>query len=347
VNDPDADALAAALGGGEGRVAVAFRDAIDEGFSDLDTGDIRYDLSVETEDIGNGRVDLERIELTLEDEFSRRSATIENDCVTVREDGERTDRQCLGDALDFAGSDDLDTTIWLDTVDEDGGRRVRIVPTLTDVLSRFLTVFDDRQSLLFAIDSAQLDEANTVEPGSDIEIEFDGQLYSVNEFDIVAGEAYNVTASDDTEIDLFVDQGFGLEKRFSSDFVATDDGVARVVTYSDVDDEDCGAVGCLPSGRGEATLRIRQAGRQSVAFPQRITGEFGPGDVRVFELEIEAQQTVTIDVQGDFIGSELIDGFLYSVDDDTYDLPPGTYELVVYNRSGDDSTKYDVSPTDG
>ena len=350
VNDPDADDLAAALGGGEGRVAVAFRDAIDEGFGEIDTGDVRYELSVRTEDLGGGRVELEEVELSVSDDFSRGTVTIEQDCLTLREDGERSERECLLDALALDGADDLDTTLFLDTVEEDGGRRVRIIPTVTDVLGRFLQVFDDRQSLLFATDSPQLDEANIVEPGSDIEIEFDGQLYSVNEFEIEAGEVYNVTGDEGTRFDLFVDDGFGLERRFSDDFRAAEDGVARVVTYSDfdeVDDEDCGIAGCFPTGRGDAVIRIRQAGRQTVPFPQRITGDFGPGDVRIFELEVETAQTVRIDVDGDFIGSELVDAFLYRIDDDVYELPAGTYEFVVYNTSGDESTTYDVVPSSG
>ncbi len=351
VNNPDADDLAAALGGGEGRVAVAFRDAIDDGFREIDTGDVRYELSVTTKDLGDGRVELTELELSVRDDYSSGTVTIDEDCVTLREDGERPERECLLDALALDGADELDTTLFLDTVDEDGGRRVRIVPTLTDVLGRFLRVFDDRQSLLLATDSPQLDEANTVEPGSDIDIDFDGQLYSVNEFEIVAGEAYNVTGSEGTQFDLHVDDGFGLEQRFSHDFVAAEDGVARVVTYSDFDEaddeENCGIAGCFPTGRGEATIRIRQAGRQSVPFPQRITGDFGPGDARIFELEVETEQTVRIDVQGDFIGSELIDGFLYRVDDDTYELPAGRYEFVVYNTSGDEATTYDVVPSNG
>lgn len=349
INDPDADDLAAALGGGEGRVAVAFRDAIDEGFSEIETGEVRYDLSIEGEDVGSGRVEFRSIDLSVRDDFSTASVSIEEDCITLREDGARTDRSCLLDALDFGGADDLDTTLFVDTVSEDGGRRVRIVPTVTDVIGRLLRVFGDRQDLLYAIESPQLDDANTVEPGSDIDIEFDGQLYAVNEFTIEEGEAYNVTATDDTVFEVFVDEGFGLERRFSEDFVAEGDGVARVVTYSEFDDRDegCALTRCPPSGRGDATIRIRQGGRQTVPFPQRITGEFGPGDVRVFELEVAARQTVRIDVQGDFIGSEFVDGFQYRVDDDVYDLPAGTYELVVFNRSGDDDTSYDIVPSGG
>ncbi len=271
-----------------------------------------------------------------------------HDCATVREDGRTTDRSCLIDALGLEDVDDLDTSLVIETVDEDGGRRVRIVPTFTDLMGRLLDVFDDRQSLLYAFDSPQLDDATIVEAGSDIDIEFDGQLYVVNEFEISAGEAYNVTGSEGTRFDLYVDDGFGLEQRFGDDFVAAQDGVARVVTYSDIDDDqDCGVIGCLPTGRGDATIRIREAGRQAVPFPQRITGDFGPGDIRVFELEVETAQVVRIDVEGAFVGSDLVDGFLYRIDDDTYDLPAGTYDLVVYNFSGDDSTTYDVVPSSG
>ena len=347
INDPDSDALAAALGGGEGRVALAFRDAIDDAFAEIDTGEFRYEVTVQTDDIGSGRVELEVIELRVAGDFGD-SATviIEEDCFEFRDNGQIVTDECLLDLLDLPDASNLDTTLWLDTVEEDGGRRVRIVPTITDVIGRLFGVIDDRQTLLFVTDSVQRDEANVVEPGSDIEIEFDGQLYVVNEFEIEAGEVYNVTATEGTEFDLFVDGEFGsLEPRFGSDFEAEVDGVARVVTYSEIDrDRECGILGCLPSGEGSATVRIRQAGRQSVPFPTRITGEFGPGDIRIFELEIESQQLVRIDVSGAGIDWRIRDDFNVFVDTDTYDFGPGTYEMIVVNTSGDE-TSYVVAPT--
>ena len=346
VNDPDADSLAAVLGGGEGRVAVAFHDAIDEGLSDFEAG-VDYELSVDTSDVGDGRVQLDQIDLTVNDEFDGGTVSVEDGCATVRPDDGASDRTCLLESLGIDRSD-VDTSLFLGTVDEDGGRRVRIVPTVTDVLGRFLDVFDDRQTLLYAFDSAQLDSASTVEPGSDVSIEFDGQLYAVNEFAVEAGEAYNVTTSGDTRSDVFVDDGFGMFRPVAGQFVAEEDEMARVVTYSDIAErDDCGAIGCLPSGRGRATVRIRQAARQSVPFPQRVTGDFGPGDVRLFELEIESEQTITLGVTGEGIDWRLVDSFEFSVDDDTFDLPTGTYELVVYNTSGDDDTSYDINPTSG
>ena len=89
-------------------------------------------------------------------------------------------------------------------------------------------------------------------------------------------EAYNVTASGDTRFDLFVDEGFGLERRFATDFVADEDGTARVVTYSAIDERgDCGIAGCFPSGQGDATIRIRQAGRQSLSqHATTVSGEW-------------------------------------------------------------------------
>ncbi|MEP4649897.1 MAG: hypothetical protein ABJ314_06930 [Ilumatobacter sp.] len=348
INDPDADALAAALGGGEGRVALAFRDAIDDGFAEIDTGDISYELTVDAEDIGSGRVELQQVELQVTgDPDDSATVTIEGDCLRVRDNGETVTDECLLDLLDLPTATDLDTTLWLDTVDEDGGRRVRLVPTVTDVLGRFLTVIDDRQTLLFVTDSAQRDDATVVEPGSDIEIDFDGQLYAVNEFPIEEGEVYNVTASEDADIAIFADGEFGsLQPQFGSEFEAEVDGVARVVTYSEIDvDEDCGLLPCLPSGEGSTTLRIRQAGRQALPFPTRITGDFGPGDVRIFELEVEAQQQIRIDVTGEGIEWRIRDDFDLLVDTDTYDFPPGTYELIVVNTSGDDDTSYQISPT--
>lgn len=348
INDPDADALAAVLGGGEGRVATAFRDAIDDAFAEIDTGEFRYEVMVQTDDIGSGRVELEEVELRVVGDFGdSATVTIEDDCLIVRDNGDIVSDDCLLDVLDLPSGSDLDTTLWLDTVDEDGGHRVRIVPTITDVLGRFLTVVDDRQTLLFVTDSAQLDDANVVEPGSDIEIDFDGQLYAVNEFEIEAGEAYNVTASEGTEFALFVDTEFGsLEPRFGSDFDAEVDGVARVVTYSEIErDRECGVLGCLPNGEGSATLRIRRAGRQTLPFPTRIAGEFGPGDIRVFELEVETQQRVRIDVTGEGIEWRIRDGVEIDGDADTYDFPPGSYEMIVVNTSGDDDTSYEISPT--
>ena len=118
------------------------------------------------------------------------------------------------------------------------------------------------------------------------------------------------------------------------------------MTYSEITREgDCGALGCLPSGEGSTTLRIRQAGRQSVPFPTRISGDFGPGDIRIFELEVETQQQVRIDVTGEGIEWRILGDVV--ADGDTFDLPPGTYELVVENTSGDDSTSYEISPTSG
>ena len=124
INDPDADALAAALGGGEGRVAVVFRDAIDDAFAEIDTGGLRYELSVETDDIGAGRVEFAEIELRVAGELGD-SATllIEDTCAEVRNDGEIVSDECLLEALDLPDDSNLDTTLWLETVEEDGGRR--------------------------------------------------------------------------------------------------------------------------------------------------------------------------------------------------------------------------------
>lgn len=348
INDPDADALAAVLGGGEGRVALAFRDAIDDAFAEIDTGDFRYEVSVSTDDLGSGRVELEEIKLRVVGDFGDdATVTIEDDCLILRDNGDLVSDDCLLDVLDLPSGSELDTTLWLDTIEEDGGRRVRVVPTITDVLGRFFTVIDDRQTLLFVTDNAQRDDANVVEPGSDIEIDFDGQLYAVNEFEIEAGEVYNVTASEGTEFDLFVDTEFGtLQRRFGTDFEAEVDGVARVVTYSEIErDRECGALGCLPNGEGRATLRIRQAGRQALPFPTRIAGDFGPGDIRIFELEVETRQQVRIDVTGAGIEWRIRDDAGIFVDTDTYDFSPGTFEMIVINTSGDDETSYEISPT--
>lgn len=354
INDPDADDLAAALGGGEGRVAVAFRDAIDEGFSEVDdgnlVGDFRYEVRVDTNDLGSGRVQLDEVQLRVDGDFGDTAVvTIEDDCLDFRDNGEIVSNDCLLDVLDLPTDTDIDNTLWLDTVEEDGGYRVRIVPTVTDVMGRFLTAIDDRQTLLFLLDEARRDDANMVQAGSDINIDFDGQLYAVNEFPVVAGEVYNVTASEGTEFEVFADDEFGsLQRRFGNDFVASVDGVARVVTFSDIDrNRECGVLGCIPTGEGDATLRIRQAGRQSLPFPTRIAGEFGPGDIRVFELEIESQQQVRIDVTGPGIEWRIVDDFNVFVGTDTYDFPPGTYEMVVINTSGDDSTSYEILPSPG
>lgn len=354
INNPDADDLAAALGGGEGRVAVAFRDAFAEGFAEIDNGglagDLRYEVSVETNDLGSGRVQLEAVELRVDGEFGdTATVTIEDDCLDVRDGGDIVTNDCLLDVLDLPTDTDIDTTLWLDTVEEDGGYRVRIVPTITDVMGRFLTAIDDRQTLLFLLDEARRDDASTVQAGTDISIDFGGELYTVSEFAVEAGEAYNVTASAGTEFDVFVDGRFGsLQRRFGNDFVATVDGNARVVTYSEIDrDRECGVVGCIPTGDGEATLRIRQAGRQALPFPTRIAGELGPGDIRVFELQVESQQQVRIDVTGPGIEWRINDDFDVFIGTDTYDFPPGTYEMVVINTSGDDATSYVISPSSG
>ena len=160
---------------------------------------------------------------------------------------------------------------------------------------------------------------------------------------------YNVTADEDTFFDLYVDSEFGgLQQRFGNDFVATVDGVARVVTYSEIDfDRECGALGCLPNGEGQARLQIRQAGRQSLPFPTRIAGDFGPGDIRIFELQVDSPQRVRIDVTGPGIEWRITDDSSIFVDEGIYDFQPGTYEMIVVNTSGDDDTSYEISPTQG
>jgi FlaG/FlaF family flagellin (archaellin) len=342
INDPDADQLAAVLGGGEGRAALVFRDAISEAWSDVDTSS--YEVSLSTSDFENGRIELSDVELVFDDYDGETKVSIDDDCLNVsRYDGSDTNETCLSDQL---GSNDVDTTLWLDTVQEDGSQRIRIVPTLTDVLGRLSGLVDDRQTLLYRLEAAQYDEASTVAPGNDVEIEFDGQLYAVNEFPIEEGEYYNVTASDLAYFDLYTQyEGESLDYEYGG-FTAESDGIARVVTYSEFD-SDCEGpyAGCLPSGDGSTTLLIRQGARQAVSFPTVVSGELGPGDVRVFELNITEAQTVMITIDGESVSWEFPDDFDIYVDTDTYAFEPGTYELIVYNYSGEDSTTYEIVPT--
>jgi hypothetical protein len=347
INEPDAEELAAVLGGGEGRTALVFRDAIDELFSDIDTS--TYEVSLSTDELDDGRIELSDVEIQSEDEYGGSSSiSIDEDCATERYDDGSPIETCLLERFGIEDSNDVDTSLWLDTVTEDGSSRVRIVPTLTDVLGRFVGLFDDRQELLYAVNAAQLDEATTVAPGNDVEIEFDGQLYSVNEFPIEEGEVYNVTVSDDALFDMYVQyDGSSLDYQYSSSFTADTDGMARIVVYSEPDVVgDCAEeYNCRPSGEGSATLRIRQATRQTVSFPTIVSGELGPGDVRIFELDVTESETVLIAVDGASVAWEIPNDFDIYVDFETYALVPGTYEMVVYNTSGDESTAYEIVPT--
>jgi hypothetical protein len=123
--------------------------------------------------------------------------------------------------------------------------------------------------------------------------------------------------------------------------------MARVVTYSEPDVEgDCEEnFDCRPSGEGSVTLRIREAARQAVSFPTIVSGELGPGDIRIFELDVTQSETVLITVDGASVEWEIPDDFDIYVDFETYALVPGTYDMVVSNSSGDDSTSYEIVPT--
>ena len=340
INDPDADALAAILGGGEGRFATVFSDAIDELLSDVETSG--YDVSMSTEDLGNGRVELVDVELQFEDDFS--SSTIEYDdgCFVERFDGDDSpNRLCVLEELD-AEDTDVDTTLWLDTANEDGSSRIRIAPTVMDVVGRLLALNQNRQELLSRLGLEWLDQARPIEPGNDVEIEFDGQLYAVHEFDVTAGEHYNVT-TDVGEPDIYLTSTGGVSaEQYESWIYAETDGTVLVVTHSDTECDEYEF--CLPSGEGTTTLRIRQAESQSIDFPTIVEGELGPGDVRVFELQVAQPETVFISVYGDSVDWSVADSFLINVDFDTYDFESGTYRMMVANTSGTDSTSYEIVP---
>ena len=348
INDLDASALAASLGGGEGRVMLVFGDAIDEGFDEVNAGldrdGVRFDLSVQTEDIGDGRVQLDEVELDFRGELDDASVTLEDDCITIRDQGLEVSGGCLLDALDLDA--ELDTTLWLDTVREDGSHRVRVIPSITDVMRRFINVIDDRQTALIAAEVSYLDDATEVDVNTDIDIDFDGQRFTVHEFEIANGEHYNVSATGDTRIELWVDTGFGFDRRFGNEIDAFSDGLVRVVTFSDIDDEFCTpALDCLPTGDGETTLRIRQGARQTVPFPSVLSGQLGPSDVRVFELEVAVGETVEILVTRDSdIRWGIQDDFDIRLEPGVFEFPPGTYELVIVNVNADAPVDYMITP---
>ena len=351
INDRDADALAGSLGGGEGRVMLVFNDAIDEVLEDLDEeldrDGVRFEVSVQTEDIGDGRVRLDEIEIEAEDNFDEVTISVEDDCATVREDGRRTSDGCLLDELNL-DDEDIDTTLWVDTVTENGSHRVRLIPTFTDVMRRFVNVVDDRQTALLVAELPYVDNPVDIDVNTDIDIEFDGQLYTVHEFEIQGGEQYYVQATGETQVALWVDDGFGFNQQYSRQFEAFDDGLVRVVTYSDLDtdDEYCDpSLACLPTGEGETTLRIREGARQSVPFPSVLSGELGPSGIRVFELEVAQSEVVEIEVGPDSgVRWNIEDDFDIRLEFGVYEFTPGTYELVIYNSDPESSVEYTITP---
>lgn len=347
VNDPDAEDLAGAVGGGEGRLLTVFEDALDDALRDVDTSSLPYEFTVETDDLGSGRVELTEIRLDVDDEFDPGTLTVEDGCFSLRT-VELSERGCLEDVALF---DDVDTTIWLDTVEEGGAHRVRIVPTFLDVIDRFLGV-GEVDEFLYAIDQAFLDDPAEVDVDTDVEITFDGELYVVHEFEIEGGEWYRVASSNpDIVPELYVDDGFGFSEWYFADepFQAFDDGTVRVVTPSESPDGEipCDGITCVPSRDGETTLRIRQGVRQSVDFPAIVSGDLGPSDLVVLELEVSSSDAVRIDIEG---GAEFDDRelFVYETDFDSgvYELPPAV-ELPVFNPDATETTTYRIVPSPG
>ena len=80
----------------------------------------------------------------------------------------------------------------------------------------------------------------------------------------------------------------------------------------------------IPSKLFSTTLRIRQASRQSAPFPTIISGDLGPSDLVVFDLQVDSSETVAISVEGQnsssvsvrFDGFRVFEGDVFDVDGD-------------------------------
>ncbi|MEL6892586.1 MAG: hypothetical protein AAFP84_13375, partial [Actinomycetota bacterium] len=195
------DDVAGMLGGGEGRFFHVFSDAIDQtGAFDLvveqDSGlDLDYDL--ELTELDDGKVRVDRLVADITDGESSTTVELEDGCLTFRsastfDDGFTSDFEfdgCFSEL--FPAGADVDDTLWFQTLEEDGGHRVVVLPTLFDMMSRFVGPYD-ADVIRMVSGQAHTDDPTAALIGTPVDIEFAGHRYDVYEFEVSADKAYAI-----------------------------------------------------------------------------------------------------------------------------------------------------------
>jgi hypothetical protein len=328
----DAAEVAEILGGGEGRFFQVFADAIDSSdlFADSDAGafdealnaDVEYSLT----ELEDGRVEIDDIEVSTTDASGGAvTVTLSDGCGSVKFDGFEGDG-CFAEL--FPPGSDVDDTLWVQTVKEDGGYRVVMLPTLFDVMSRFIGPYD-AEMIRWMSGLSYSDDPQSATIGEQIDIDFDGRRYVVYEFDLDGAEALTVGIDGDNEYDVFLSESddgdyfyraSGYDNRFETYGAVT----ARVVVDSEVV-RDCRAFECVPTGNGTTSLTVLEADPLTDEWIDDVgsedddwTPDYGEIDPRLAGPLLEA--------------AIVIDGpTSYAIE-----LPAGVYDVSAWLSSGSD-----------
>ena len=348
IEDRNVDDLAESLGGGEGRFATVFTDAIDELLGEIPS-DVTYSVDVRTSPADGEAVTVDDVEVAYSDSYGFGSVEVKGDCIATQDEYGESDRVCVLDELPLTA--DVDDTIEMQTVEEDGGTRVRLVPTITDIAARLVPAID-RQTFMYAAGLQWADAATPVAVGTDVDVDFGGSLYKVFEFPAQAGTRYRVSAKGDVDIYVqrddgtweFVTDSSGYDDNWGGSSIdVEEDSMVRVVVESEVD--DCEGF-CLPGGEGTDVVRVRQVPVQTGEFPAVLSGELAPGDEIVFDLNVASAENAQID----FSASEALewgfdDFYPQSVGDSSYALEAGPLRIYVRNN-GSTVEPFELSPSE-
>ena len=347
VVDRDAERVAAALDGGEARAARYLHDALAELLARPD----ELEGSAVAAGAGGDRASLDELELVVTTDGDERRLAVVEGCLTFGSPpGSGDAGGCLLDlGADAAADGTRPPSIVVGTEGDDDARRVRLAPAAVELAVRLVGRPDQRSALLAALGAARLDRATPAEWGSDVDVDFDGQVHDVEALALEAGESYQVTATGGHRVEVLVDGGDGLRAAPDGIVAAEGDGSARVVVSSELagvgDDGGCEVLaGCRATGRGSTTLRLRRAERQEVAFPTVVSGDLGPGDVRTLVLVVERAEAVRLDVAGDGLAWRL-DGEPGDEVPSEVELSAGRHELTIANTGAERSTSYVVTPS--
>lgn len=289
-----ADEAAEILGGGEGRFLHVFNDAIDsseffdasnmEGLDDAFGADFDYTLT----ELDDGRVEIDDIEMSFDDGFGDTvTMTVSDGCGSIETSGE-TVRGCFREL--FPPGADVDDTLWFQTVEEDGGYRVVLLPTVFDMMSRFVGPYD-ADTMRWALDFAHEDDPQPAAVEEQIDIDFDGRRYVVYEFELNGDSVYTIDVAGGTGYDVFLSDGdddrfhrwWGWGEQIET-YEAT---TARVVVDSDVV-TNCRAFECVPTGDGTTSLTVSETDR--IADDSTLPEEWGEDDWVVEDGEEAAQE---------------------------------------------------------
>lgn len=327
--------IAEVLGGGEGRFFHVFGDALDgsgtfgdDSIGDLDQafgGEFGFDYTLT--ELDDGRVEVNDIEVTFEDSYGDViTATLSDGCASMDVYGEVVSG-CFDEL--FPSGTEVDDTLWFQTVEEDGGHRVVVLPTMFDVMSRFVGPYD-ADTIRWVFDIAHEDDPQAAAVGAQIDIDFDGRRYVVYEYELETAGLYSVELTGDNDYEVFT--SYGDEDRFSKAWLwdgrieAYEPSTVRLVVDSDVAD-NCRGFECVPSGDGTTSLTLAlDDGWDSGTWDDETVGDddwavdenFEPLDPRTSNALVWE----TIDIAGPTVF--------------TVDLPAGSFDAGTSTWTGDD-----------